>query len=297
MVLYFQVEEKYHKKRLDEFIFDKFPFLSRIYLKKLIRDGKCQVNGQVENRGYILRKNDFLEVEIDYKENLLTRPEPIDLQIIHENQDFLIVNKPSGMLVHPTLNVHSGTLLNGLAYYLNKDSNNSFIRPGLVHRLDKETSGLMIVAKNKKAHQILSRAFERRIIEKKYFALVEGIIKSEEGIIEAPIGKYEDLKQWNIKPDGKIATTIFRTKQILHDKTLLELEPLTGRTNQLRIHLAYFGHPIVGDEKYGGRKFKRLCLHAYKLAFSYEKNHFNFQTPIPEDFEIEAQMQYANRTF
>jgi 23S rRNA pseudouridine1911/1915/1917 synthase len=284
---YFQVEEKYHRKRLDEFLFDKFPFLSRIYLKKLVRDGKCEVNGRVEDRGYVLRKNDFVEIAIDCKENLLTYPEPMDLEILYEDRDFLVVNKPSGMLVHPTLGVRSGTLLNGLTYHLNKNSSSSFIRAGLVHRLDKETSGLMVIAKNQKTHRTLSSAFQRRIVEKKYFALVEGIVEKDEGIIEAPIGKYEDLKQWNIKQGGKMAITMFRTRCRLTDKTLLELEPLTGRTNQLRIHLAYIGHPILGDKKYGGKDFKRLCLHAYKLAFPYGEKCFSFQTEIPEDFCIE----------
>jgi 23S rRNA pseudouridine1911/1915/1917 synthase len=154
----------------------------------------------------------------------------------------------------------------------------------LVHRLDKKTSGLILIAKNARAHSILSDHLQRKLFEKKYLALVEGIVKADAGEISAPIGRFEETKHWNIKADGKAAETRFRVLERRADTTLLELQPITGRTNQLRIHCEYIGHPIVGDELRGGREFKRLCLHAYKLSFNHPANHrrLDFEINLPK---------------
>ncbi|RMG06388.1 MAG: RluA family pseudouridine synthase, partial [Acidobacteria bacterium] len=161
----FQVEDAFHKKRLDEFIFSKFPLISRIYLRRQIRDGKCEVNGNVENRGYVLRKNDFVEIEIEIDDTKNFQPEPVDFSIFYEEEDFLVIDKPAGMIVHPTREVRSGTLLNGLAYYF-ESKGCGLLRAGLVHRLDKETSGLMVIAKNPEALRILAGEFQRKRVEK-----------------------------------------------------------------------------------------------------------------------------------
>ncbi len=160
------------------------------------------------------------------------------------------------------------------------------VRPGLVHRLDKKTSGLILIAKTAHAHRVLSAHFERKLVEKKYLALVEGVVKEDAGKISAPIGRFEETKHWNIKTDGKPAETRFRVVERYADTTLLELQPVTGRTNQLRIHCEYIGHPIVGDERRGGREFRRLCLHAYKLAFQHPTEHrrLEFEIDLPLDF-------------
>jgi 23S rRNA pseudouridine1911/1915/1917 synthase len=288
----FQVEENFAKTRLEDYLCEKFPNLSKMYLRDLVREGKCEVNGVAENRGHRLRKHDFIEIEADLARETAMKPEAIPLEIIFEDAEILVVNKPAGMLVHPTHRDKNGTLLNALAFYLNQKeeekrrkgegekvlspsssspplllSSSKIIRPGLVHRLDKQTSGLMVVAKQARAHRILAAHFQKKRVEKKYLALVEGVVKEDSGTIVAPIGRFAEVKYWNIKADGKHSETRFFVKERFADTTLLELEPVTGRTNQLRIHCAFIGHPIVGDTQRGGREFARLCLHAGKLSF------------------------------
>lgn len=289
----FQITEKDAKKRLDEFLFGRFFHLSKMFLRETLKNGKCEVNGTLENLGYKLRENDFIELELDFGERQIIEPENIPVEIVYEDQEFLVVNKPAGMLVHPTVKVRKGTLLNALTHYLNEENlqneernelNFSFARAGLVHRLDKQTSGLMVVAKNARSHRILADHFKRKIVEKKYLAVVEGVIEKDEGEINAPIGRFAEERVWNIKADGKSAKTRFWVKERFSDSTLLDLEPVTGRTNQLRIHLAHIGHPILGDTKYGGREFERLCLHAYKLSFWHPNGNrrMEFEIGLPE---------------
>ena len=301
----FQITEDDTKKRLDQFLFSRFFHLSKMFLRETLRNGKCEVNGTLENFGYRLRKNDFIELELDFGERQIIQPEEIALEIIFEDSEFLIVNKAAGMLVHPTKRIRTGTLLNALTHYLNEKKlaqrhkqaqanaeedlsrlNFSFERAGLVHRLDRQTSGLMIIAKNAHAHKILSDHFTRKLVEKRYFAVVEGVVENDQGEINAPIGRFAEERVWNIKADGKTAETRFWVKRRFADSTLLELEPVTGRTNQLRIHLAHIGHPIFGDTKYGGREFSRLCLHAYKLSFWHPNGNrwMEFETALPEEF-------------
>lgn len=302
----FQAGDAERKMRLEDFLLGKFRSLSKMYLREVVRDGACQVNGRLENRGYLLKPNDFVEIEIDFERQTSLQPEPIPLDIIFEDACLLVVVKPPGMLVHPTLKVRTGTLLNALAFYLNKsgertaESKEKFsfdsahsalrapqhIRAGLIHRLDKDTSGLIVISKNARAHRILASHFQRKLVEKRYLALVEGVVKEDSGTIDAPIGRYEEEKIWNIKADGKSSLTNFRTRKRLIDQTLLELEPVTGRTNQLRIHLAHVGHPIIGDVKYGARAFRRMCLHAYRLSFQHPSGgeRLEFEANLENDF-------------
>lgn len=282
--LRFQVEENARKLRLEDFLLGKLQGFSKMYLRDLIKGEKCQVNGGFENRGYRLRANDFVELEIDRRVEPSMRPEFIPLEILFEDREIIVIDKPAGMLMHPTFVQKKGTLLNALAYYLNQESTvqihegaghktaakeSSFIRPGLVHRLDRETSGLIVVAKTARAHRILADHFKRKLVGKKYFALVEGVVEENSGKIIAPIGRDAEIKLWKVTEEGKYAETHFWVRQRFRDnRTLLELEPITGRTNQLRVHCAHIGHSIVGDFLYGsGQKDSRLCLHAYKLSF------------------------------
>jgi len=304
--IYFEVDLNSHRQRLDEFLFDEFHSLSKMYLREQLKTGNCEVNGYTGNAGVVLKTNDFIEIEVDLERETAMKPESFPLEIVYEEESFLLVNKPPEMLVHPTHRDKNGTLLNALSYYLNhetisvrngkaNDANrvseignrkSKIIRPGLVHRLDKKTSGLLLIAKTSRAQRVLSDHFQRKLVEKKYLALVEGIVKKDAGEIIAPIGRFEETKHWNVKADGKTAETRFRVIERFADTTLIELQPITGRTNQLRIHCEFIGHPIVGDEKRDGREFQRLCLHAYKLSFYHPTEHRRlvFETDLPKDF-------------
>ncbi|HTK37672.1 MAG TPA: RluA family pseudouridine synthase [Pyrinomonadaceae bacterium] len=302
-----QTEPHEHKKRLEDFLFDRFTGLSKMYLRDVVKSLKCEVNGEFENIGYRLRTNDFVEIELDLTREGAMRPEDIWLNIVFEDNEVIVVNKPAGMLVHPTHRDKNGTLLNALSFYLNAEhrlsiaecglqnadsgsfgargdfdiANNAepenrstirimrstFVRPGLIHRLDKQTSGLIVIAKTAHAHRVLAEHFKKKLVGKRYLALVEGVVAANDGAVNAPIGRYPEQKRWDIKHDGKHAETRYLVRERSADTTLLELEPVTGRTNQLRIHCASIGHPIVGDVKRGARESERLCLHAYKLAF------------------------------
>ena len=293
-----------------------------MYLRGVFKNGNCEINGYTANSGVKLKTNDFVEIEVDLDRETAMRPESVALDIVYEETEFLIVNKPAEMLVHPTHRDKNGTILNALSHYLNaergvrnaKYENESkletkadfsaadkddsvfrtppaaFIRPGLIHRLDKKTSGLLLIAKTAQAHRILSNQFERKTVEKKYLALVEGIVEKDAGEIIAPIGRYEDTKHWNIKADGKYAETRYVVSNRFSDSTLLELQPITGRTNQLRIHCEHIGHPIIGDEKRGGREFSRLCLHACKLKFRHPNDGrlMEFEIKLPEEMISES---------
>ena len=305
-----QVKAEHNKMRLEDLLLGHFSSLSKMYLREVVKNADCEVNGRHENIGYRLRPNDFVEVTVDSTRGTAMRPENIDLDIVFEDDELIVVNKPAGMLVHPSHRENSGTMLNALVYYLNnealaadskaeppalaggKDADSestlvnamtstkpmfvppayaggsaAIIRPGLPHRLDKDTSGLIVVTKTARAHRIISGHFMKKRVEKRYLALVEGIVHEGHGTIEAPIGRFADLKLWGVHEDGKHSESRFKVRERYADTTLLELEPVTGRTNQLRIHCQLIGHPIVGDTQRGGREFERLCLHAFKLAF------------------------------
>ena len=327
--LAFEVDAASHKQKLGDYLFDNLRDLSKMYLRALVRDGKCEVNGAHVNSGYRLRQRDFIEIDADLSRGTANRPEDISLDIVFEDAELIVVNKSAGLLVHPSHRDKSGTLLTALAFHLNKATGaqtslpaisetafglpdyanraetasesksdspragkmpalQSFIRPGLIHRLDKQTSGLIVVAKTARAHRIISGHFLRKRVEKLYLALVEGVVESDEGSMNAPIGRFAELKYWGVKDGGKLSETKFRVRERFADTTLLELEPVTGRTNQLRIHCEMIGHPIVGDTARGGHEFERLCLHAYRLAFPHPSDgeRMEFQSEIPADFAL-----------
>lgn len=304
----FQVESGLGRIRVDDYLFARFGTLSRMYLRELVKTNQVLVNGEYTNVGIRLRANDFIEIAVDMSRGTAMQPEDIPLNIVYEDSAIIVVDKPAGMLVHPTHRERRGTLLNALTFYLNDyqifkegDREARFltvaflpgqvkgtIRPGLVHRLDKETSGLMVVAKTLMAHRRLAREFMKKRVEKRYIALVDGVIDKKEGLIELPIGRFAEKKFWDVKSDGKISVTRYRVIERLGDATLVELEPVTGRTNQLRIHCAAIGHPIAGDTQRGGREFGRLCLHAFQLSFRHPATNeaINLQTKLPCGFTI-----------
>jgi 23S rRNA pseudouridine1911/1915/1917 synthase len=282
--------------RLDRFLASRLPSLSRMRIASLVAAGACAVNGAAAHAGFRLRAGDAVEIGFDASASEgATTPEAIPLSIVHEDEDLLVVDKPAGMLVHPTRSVKTGTLANALTHHLNRDSR-TFARPGLPHRLDRATSGLMVVAKNQRALTILSRHFHRRLVEKRYLALLHGRVARDELTISAPIGRTEEAwPKWRVTDDGREAVSRLRVLERRGELSLAELEPVTGRTNQLRIHCAHAGHPIVGDDWYGSHVAGRLCLHAARLAFNHPAGgaRVEFSSPLPE--EVASLLEAAGR--
>lgn len=295
-------------QRLDVYLAERLPQLSRLRIARLLAEGGCSIDGQARHGGYHVRAGDEINIELptDPTPGAMT-PEELPLEIVYEDDQLLVIDKPAGMLVHPTRGVKSGTLANALAYYLNRERiekhgplaaainvqmesslPEAFIRPGLVHRLDRATSGLVVVAKTQRALSLLSRHVHRRLMEKHYLALLHGVVRDERIIIEAPIGREEEAEpKWGVREGGKPAETRLKVLKVSGRFTLVELEPVTGRTNQLRIHCAHLKHPIVGDEWYGSDAPVRLCLHAARLAFNHPSGNrwMDFTSPLPSEME------------
>jgi 23S rRNA pseudouridine1911/1915/1917 synthase len=295
----FSVGETAEGLRLDEFLAERVRSLSRMRIASMLARGRCAVNGEAAHAGRRLKAGDLIEVEAsDGAPNSMT-PERSPLEIVYEDEHLVVVVKPAGVLVHPTLGVKSGTLANALAYHLNRELIDEgvafinhtpasgvappFVRPGLVHRLDRDTSGLLAVTKTQSALSRLSQHFQRRLVEKRYVAVVSGVVEEERLTVAAPIGRDEGASPpWGVLPDGKPAETRLRVLERRARRTLVELEPVTGRTNQLRIHCAHAGHAVVGDRLYGGEPHARLCLHAARLSFRHPA------TNEPVEFASEA---------
>ena len=260
--------------RVDTYIAARLPDLSRSLIQRLIREGRVTVNGAVPKVSYRVEAGDDILVRVPPPEVTELEPEPIPLDVIYEDRDLIVVNKPAGLVVHPSHGHWRGTLVNAiLAHCPDLAGINGTLRPGIVHRLDKETSGLIIVAKNDAAQQGLQWQFKRREVHKVYLALVEGRLEPKRGLIEAPVGRdpHHRNRMAVVTRGGREARTEYRVLEILGDHTLVEVHPLTGRTHQVRVHFASLGHPLVGDSVYGFRRqrlgLRRHFLHAWKLAF------------------------------
>ncbi len=262
------------QQRLDVFLtktIEEAP--SRSFIQKLIEKGGVRVNGRRVKPHYKVAADDEIAVHLPDEEESCTdiQPENIPLEIVFEDNDLLVINKPEGMLVHPAHGCNTGTLVNALLFHRKELSEGIELgRPGIVHRLDKETSGIMVVAKNNRAHVHLSRQFEKRLVRKRYLALVEGLVEFEEGLIDASLGKHPrhfDKKAVVFEEDARCAKTFYMVLKRGKTSSLVGLYPKTGRTHQLRVHMAHLGHPILGDEKYGKKQtFPRLALHAQCLG-------------------------------
>ncbi len=265
----FTVGQRFHRRRLDELLFDRFRSLSKAYIRSVVKDGGCELNGYGANSGEVVREGDYVEIEVDETRESGMKPEDISLDVLYEDSTLLIVNKPAGMLVHPTNFERNGTMLNAMTFYLNssQDRDEEFVRPHLIHRLDRETSGVLIAAKDQRSSRVLCSHFKRGHIEKEYTAIVDGIVAKNEGVIEMPIGRNAEKKIWEVMEEGKPSVTNFKVMRRLRSKTHIKLEAVTGRTNQLRIHCSAIGHPILGDEVNGGSSFRRMCLHASRTEF------------------------------
>lgn len=290
---HFDVEMADAGKRLDEFLHARIGQVSRMYLTRLIAGGACAVNGTIMPAGHHLKTGDAVGITLDAEAPTAMTPAAILLDILYEDDALIVVVKPHGMLVHPTRSVKSDTLLNALAYHFNHRTDDeappaTIIRPGLVHRLDRATSGLMVIAKKQRTLSILARHFHERKVKKNYLAVVRGHPARDEMMIDAPIGRASDAwPKWQARGDGKEARTRLRVLERKDDISLVALEPITGRTNQLRIHCATIGCPIAGDEWYGGASdaYPRLCLHAAQLGFYHPAGNgwMEHNSPLPKE--------------
>ena len=285
------VVEENKQERLDSFLAQNTEF-SRSKITKLIKEGQILVNGSKVKAGYALREND--EIVIDYvEEEMKAEPENLNLDIVYEDEDVIVVNKPNGMVVHPAIGNPNGTLVNGLMYHSkNLSTINGEFRPGIVHRIDADTTGLLMVAKNDNAHMKLAKQLEEKTAHRIYYAIVEGVINNETGTIDAPIGRdNRDRKKMAVcEENSKHAVTHFRVIERYKRATLIELKLETGRTHQIRVHMKYIGHPVVNDPVYGNRKMifdqSGQCLHAKELGFVHPvTNEFmKFDSDLPECF-------------
>lgn len=281
-------------KRLDNFIVQNVNNLTRSYIKNLIDDELVTVNGKKQKAGYSLRENDIINIQIPEDKEANIKAEDIKLNIMYEDDDILIVDKEKGMVVHPASGNYSGTMVNSLMYS-HKDklsSINGTIRPGIVHRIDKDTSGILVVAKNDNAHKKLSEQFKVHSITRKYIALVKGIIKEDTMDIDYPIGRSsKDRKKMAVTyKNSKEAKTHIKVLKRFYNSnvTLVEATLETGRTHQIRVHMAYVGHPLVGDEVYGKKdprfKIEGQMLHAKTLGFIHptKNSYIEFESNLPE---------------
>lgn len=276
-------------KRLDKFLTEKLSEFSRSFIKELIEEGKVRVNGKVIEPSYKVRANDDIEVEEVSPPQIIPKPQNLPLKVVYEDEDILIIDKPPGMAVHPAPGCEENTVVNALLSRYSNLPTPSPERPGIIHRLDKDTSGLMIIAKSPLAYNKLSREFAERKIDKRYLALLVGNLPIDEGVIDLPIGRDPfDRKKMKVTLGGREAITYFRVLKRYGNFTLVEAKIKTGRTHQIRVHFSYEGYPVAGDETYGKGKLpelERQFLHAYYLSFKHPRTEENliFKSPLPED--------------
>lgn len=281
-------------KRLDIYIAENFNELSRTMIKKLIESNNILVNDKSEKVSYKVQANDNISIDVPEAKETKLKAQEIPLDIIYEDSDIIVVNKPKGMVVHPANGNPDGTLVNAILSIC-KNSLSGIggeLRPGIVHRLDKDTSGLIIVAKNDKAHINMSEQIKERNVKKTYIALVRGNVPEEEATINMPIGRStKDRKKMAVTKNGKQAITHFKVLKRYSKYTLLEIKIETGRTHQIRVHMAEIGYPVVGDAVYSNGKnefgIEGQMLHAYKLEFMHPitNKHMELTAPLPQYFE------------
>ena len=287
----FNVEKEDVGKRLDVFLQEKFPTFSRSYFKNLIDSGDVLVDEKEVKSGEKLKIGKSVKVRFKEPEKISTEAEDVDFEIVYEDDDILVINKPQGLVVHPCSSTKHGTLVNGLLYRVkNLSGINGKLRPGIVHRLDKETSGLLVVAKNDKAHISLAEQIKNKTCKRNYLAILEGNLKDDEGEIETKIGRdKKDRKKMAVVENGRVAITNYKVLERFKNACLVEFSLKTGRTHQIRVHAKFLNHPIIGDKVYG-KEVKGLngqLLHACKLTFMHPSTHKEvlFEVKPPKYFE------------
>ena len=298
----FITDEQDAGERLDKFLANKLDMVSRSLVQSLIIANHALVNGKKTKPGYFLKIGDNILINIpELQDNaeLKLKPENMAIDILYEDDNIIVINKPAGIIVHPAQGVVSGTVVNFLLYHCKTLSDlNGPMRPGIVHRLDKDTSGVLIAAKNNSAHANLAEQFKNRKVKKTYMAVVRGVIPQDEGEIDRPIGRCVShrTKMAISYIGGKRALTKFNVIERYHKDTLINAHPRTGRTHQIRVHMAYLGYPIVGDKTYGESKglgskldglIDRQALHAYRISFSHPTSNkaVEFIAPLADDIK------------
>ncbi len=292
--------------RLDKIVAKKMPEFSRTRIQEMINQGLVLVNQKMEKPSYKIKIGDQIEIIVVDNTDLDLEPENIPLNIVYEDNDIIVVDKPSGMIVHPSPGIVHGTLVNALLYYCDDLSGiNGVNRPGIVHRIDKETSGLLVVAKNDHAHRMLSQQLRNHDMTRSYIALVHGLIPHQHGKVDAPIGRdSKDRQKMAVTMhNSKRAVTNFTVLRRYRSMSLIECRLETGRTHQIRVHMSYIGYPVYGDPKYGWRKDDQTYgqfLHAKKLGFIHPttNKYMEFESELPEYFkqkliQLQEEMEYA----
>lgn len=282
--------------RIDRFLGSRLEQVSRSYLQKLVKDGAVLVNGKPVKSSYKVENGDRIRLEIPDAIEPEIEAEPMALDILYEDSDIILINKPKGMVVHPAAGHYSGTLVNGLMAHCKNELSgiNGVMRPGIVHRIDMDTTGVLIVCKNDKAHNAIAEQLKVHSITRKYYAIVHGVLKADTGTVNAPIGRHPvDRKKMSInEKNGKEAVTHYRVLQRFRRFTFVECQLETGRTHQIRVHMASIGHPLLGDQVYGPAKvpFSGLqgqTLHAGVLGIIHPSTgeYMEFTAPLPAYFE------------
>jgi 23S rRNA pseudouridine1911/1915/1917 synthase len=289
--------------RLDKYLARAWPELSRSQIQKLIAAGAVTVDGKPVKASYIVRPGELIEAELPPSEPLEVLPEPIPLEVVYEDDDLLVINKPPGLVVHPAAGHHSGTLVNALLARYPEMGAEGSPRAGIVHRLDKDTSGLIVAARTEAARLALQEQFKRRQVHKVYLALLEGRPPQPRGVIDAPLGRDpRHRKRMAVVGDGRPARTTYRVLESFAEYTLVQVEPETGRTHQIRVHFAWLGCPLAGDTVYGRRKGRRKepsldrqFLHAWKLRFALPSGGEEIECVAPLPPELEAVLAELRR--
>ncbi|MGG3427036.1 RluA family pseudouridine synthase [Bacillus licheniformis] len=287
------VHEEHKGERIDKYLTAVEADWSRTQVQQWIKEDRVLVNGNAVKANYKVHEGDAVSVQVPEPEPLDVTAEPMDLDIYYEDQDVLVVNKPRGMVVHPAPGHLTGTLVNGLMAHCDDLSGiNGVMRPGIVHRIDKDTSGLLMVAKNDMAHESLVNQLVNKTVTRKYTALVHGVIPHDHGTIDAPIGRdKKDRQSMTVtRENGKHAVTHFEVIERFDDFTVVECQLETGRTHQIRVHMKYIGFPLAGDPKYGPKKtvdFNGQVLHAGVLGFDHPRTgeYVEFEAPLPDDMK------------
>ena len=296
MKQFFTVTGEGEASRLDAFLSAQLDGLSRSHIQKILKGGGVLVNGRPEKSSYRVAPGDQVELEVPEPEEPEILAEEMDLDILYEDRDIILINKPKGMVVHPAAGHYSGTLVNGLMAHCREDLSgiNGVLRPGIVHRIDMDTTGVLIACKNDFAHTIIAQQLKVHSITRKYYAIVHGVIREEEGTVNAPIGRHPtDRKKMSINTkNGREAVTHYRVLQRFEKFTYVECQLETGRTHQIRVHMASIHHPLLGDTVYGPAKcpvsgLQGQTLHAGVLGFIHPRTeeYMEFSAPLPEYFQ------------